>query len=152
MSRTSFEVLKDGLPSCLSSIKLPLPLENLLCHLNTNERLTLECVTDRLMNLCVSVCNFYVVTCGWPWFFFILSYKLEWNLYCDIDIEELVISSSTPIRQINVREYRRGNQRWTTQKNWSGVYSINHFVITFVSDLRQVDGFLQVFRFSPQTP
>jgi hypothetical protein len=31
------------------------PLENLLCHLNTNERLTLECVTDRLMNLCVSV-------------------------------------------------------------------------------------------------
>ena len=58
-SRTSFfttsEVLKDGLPSRLSSIKLPLPSENLLCHLKTNERLTLECVTDRLMNLCVSV-------------------------------------------------------------------------------------------------
>jgi hypothetical protein len=58
-SHTSFfttsEVLKDGLPSRLSSIKLPLPSENLLCHLNTNERLTLECVTDRLMNLCVSV-------------------------------------------------------------------------------------------------
>jgi hypothetical protein len=52
---TTSEVLKDGLPSRLSSIKLPLPSENLLCHLNTNERLTLECVTDRLMNLCVSV-------------------------------------------------------------------------------------------------
>jgi hypothetical protein len=48
-SRTSFfttsEVLKDGLPSRLSSIKLSLPSENL----------TLECVTDRLMNVCVSV-------------------------------------------------------------------------------------------------
>jgi hypothetical protein len=36
----------------------------------------------------------------------------------DIDIEELVISSSTTIRQINIREYRRGNQKWTTQRNW----------------------------------
>jgi hypothetical protein len=49
------EVFSDGcgvgLPSRLSSIKLPLPSENLLCHLNTNERLTLECVTDRLMNV-----------------------------------------------------------------------------------------------------
>ena len=57
--RTSFfttsEVLKDCRPSHLSSIKLPLPSEYLLCHLNTNEWLTLECVTDRLMNLCVSV-------------------------------------------------------------------------------------------------
>jgi hypothetical protein len=47
------EVLSDALR--LSSIKLPLLSENLLCHLNTNERLTLQCVTDRLMNLCVSV-------------------------------------------------------------------------------------------------
>ena len=46
---------KDGLPSRISSIKLPLPWENLLCHLNTYKRLTLECVTDCLMNLCVSV-------------------------------------------------------------------------------------------------
>jgi hypothetical protein len=29
------------------------------------------------------------------------------------------------------------------------VYSIQHYVIQFVSDLRQVDGFLQVFRFPP---
>jgi hypothetical protein len=29
------------------------------------------------------------------------------------------------------------------------VYSIQHYVIKFVSDLRQVDGFLRVFRFSP---
>jgi hypothetical protein len=46
---------KEGLPSRISSIKLPLPWENLLCHLNTYKRLTLECVTDCLMNLCVSV-------------------------------------------------------------------------------------------------
>jgi hypothetical protein len=32
-----------------------------------------------------STCNFYVVTCGWPWFFFILSRKFKWNLYCDVD-------------------------------------------------------------------
>ena len=29
------------------------------------------------------------------------------------------------------------------------VYSIQHYVIKFVSDLRQVDGFLQVLRFPP---
>ena len=29
------------------------------------------------------------------------------------------------------------------------VYSIQHYVITFVSDLRQVGGFLRVFRFPP---
>jgi hypothetical protein len=38
-SRTSFfttsEVLKDGLPSRLSSIKLPLPSENLLCDVDS---------------------------------------------------------------------------------------------------------------------
>jgi len=30
------------------------------------------------------------------------------------------------------------------------VYSIQHYVIKFVSDLRQVGGFLWVLRFSPQ--
>ena len=30
------------------------------------------------------------------------------------------------------------------------VYSIQHFVIKFVSDLRQVGGFLQVLQFHPQ--
>ena len=29
------------------------------------------------------------------------------------------------------------------------VYSIQHYVIKFVNDLRQVDGFLHVLRFSP---
>jgi len=29
------------------------------------------------------------------------------------------------------------------------VYSIQHYVIKFVSDLRQASGFLRVFRFSP---
>jgi hypothetical protein len=29
------------------------------------------------------------------------------------------------------------------------VYSIHHYVIKFVSDLRQVGGFLRVFRFPP---
>jgi len=29
------------------------------------------------------------------------------------------------------------------------VYSIQHYVIKFVSDLRQVDGFLRVLRFPP---
>ena len=29
------------------------------------------------------------------------------------------------------------------------VYSIQHYVIKFVSDLRQVNGFLRVFRFPP---
>jgi hypothetical protein len=29
------------------------------------------------------------------------------------------------------------------------VYSIQHYVIKFVSDLRQVGGFLRVFRFPP---
>jgi hypothetical protein len=29
------------------------------------------------------------------------------------------------------------------------VYSIQHYVIRFVSDLRQVGGYLQVLRFSP---
>jgi len=29
------------------------------------------------------------------------------------------------------------------------VYSIQHYVIKFVSDLRQVGGFLQVLRFPP---
>ena len=29
------------------------------------------------------------------------------------------------------------------------VYSIQHYVIKFVSDLQQVDGFLWVFRFPP---
>jgi hypothetical protein len=29
------------------------------------------------------------------------------------------------------------------------VYSIYHYVIKFVSDLRQVDGFFRVFRFPP---
>ena len=32
------------------------------------------------------------------------------------------------------------------------VYSIQHYVIKFVSDLRQVGGFLQVLRFPPGTP
>jgi hypothetical protein len=31
----------------------------------------------------------------------------------------------------------------------SEAYSIQHYVINFVSDLRQVDGFLRVLRFSP---
>jgi len=31
-------------------------------------------------------------------------------------------------------------------RSWQ-VYSIQHYVIKFVSDLRQVDGFLQVLRF-----
>ena len=31
-----------------------------------------------------------------------------------------------------------------------GVYSIQHYVIKFVIDLRQVGGFLLVLRFSPQ--
>ena len=31
------------------------------------------------------------------------------------------------------------------------VYSIQHYVIKFVSDLRQVGGFLQVLRFPPPT-
>ena len=35
------------------------------------------------------------------------------------------------------------------ESHTSGVYSIQHFVITFVSDLRQNGGFIQVFRFSP---
>jgi hypothetical protein len=30
------------------------------------------------------------------------------------------------------------------------VYSIQHYVIKFVSDLRQVGGFLRVLRFSPK--
>jgi len=30
------------------------------------------------------------------------------------------------------------------------VYSIQHYVIKFVSDLRQVGGFLRVLRFPPQ--
>jgi hypothetical protein len=30
-----------------------------------------------------------------------------------------------------------------------GVYSIQHYVIKFVSDLRQVGGFLRVLRFPP---
>jgi hypothetical protein len=30
------------------------------------------------------------------------------------------------------------------------VYSIQHYVIKFVSDLRQVGGFLRVFRIPPQ--
>jgi hypothetical protein len=29
------------------------------------------------------------------------------------------------------------------------VHSIKHYMIKFVSDLQQVDGFLQVFRFPP---
>jgi hypothetical protein len=36
------------------------------------------------------------------------------------------------------------------ESHTGGVYSIQHFVITFVSDLRQIGGFIQVFRFSPQ--
>ena len=31
----------------------------------------------------------------------------------------------------------------------NSVYSIQHYVIKFVSDLRQVDGFLRVLRFLP---
>jgi len=31
------------------------------------------------------------------------------------------------------------------------VYSIQHYVIKFVSDLRQIIGFLQVFQFPPPT-
>jgi len=31
------------------------------------------------------------------------------------------------------------------------VYSIQHYVIKFVSDLRQVGGFLRVLRFPPPT-
>ena len=34
--------------------------------------------------------------------------------------------------------------------NHGGVYSIQHYVIKFVSDLRQVSGFLWAFRFPPQ--
>jgi hypothetical protein len=30
------------------------------------------------------------------------------------------------------------------------VYSIQHYVIKFVSDMREVSGFLQVLRFPPQ--
>jgi hypothetical protein len=77
-SRTTSEVLKDGLPSRLSSIKLPLPSENLLCHLNTNERLTLECITDCLMNLCVSVGVFPMSTQN---FITALCYTLFENVF-----------------------------------------------------------------------
>ena len=33
--------------------------------------------------------------------------------------------------------------------NHGGVYSIQHYVIKFVSDLRQVSGFLRALRFPP---
>jgi hypothetical protein len=37
----------------------------------------------------------------------------------------------------------------SSNPRYGGVYPIQHYVIKFVSDLRKVDGFLQVLRFPP---
>jgi hypothetical protein len=41
------------------------------------------------------------------------------------------------------------HERCEFESRSSEVCSIQHYVINFVSDLRQVGGFLQVFRFPP---
>ena len=52
------------------------------------------------------------------------------------------LSCPTPLSTI-FRLYRGG---WF---NWRGVLDIQHYVIKFVSDLRQVSSFLRIFRFPP---
>ena len=46
-----------------------------------------------------------------------------------------------------IRTYRR--LCWEFESRSDEVYSIQHYVTKFVSDLRQVGGFLRVFRFPP---
>jgi hypothetical protein len=86
-------------PLRLSSIKLPLPSENLLCHLNTNERLTLECVTDCLMNLCVSVGVFTVHE--------ILAQELHMNRICARWVPRLLSEENMTNRTKASRQFLR---------------------------------------------
>ena len=47
------------------------------------------------------------------------------------------------------KDYLTTNFNLTTKTTLPQVYSIQHYVIKFVSDLRQVNGFLPVLQFSP---
>ena len=50
-----------------------------------------------------------------------------------------------------VNEYYINLDTYNTLRNKTGeVYSIQHYVIKFVSELRQVSVFLRMFRFAPQ--
>ena len=99
-----------------------------------------------------------------------LSCKVYYGITAVLKVETDIVTSDNVCRILNVKtddivficsfimcltnKFQYQNQLITNKVVSSNpihgeVYSTQHYVIKFVSDLRQVDGFLQVLRFPP---
>jgi hypothetical protein len=81
----------------------------------------------------------------------IFQYIVYWHDMCIYSSQNclgnnIVVVLLVLINSFNINTTITFHFNWT----WAVVYSIKHYVIKFVSDLRQVCGFLWVLQFPPQ--
>jgi hypothetical protein len=62
---------------------------------------------------------------------------------------KLIFTASPPSTRLRRKSKDQSSGNHDNVSEWSEVYSIQHYVVNFVSDMRQVGVFLRILRFPP---